>query len=152
MRKSINVILVCVVAFAFATGCKSKGDTKTVEMKTKLDSVSYIIGTNIGNNFKQNALEVNNEILIKGIEHAMKGEKSVISEEAVKKVMDSFQKDMMAKEEAKRKLESGKSVEEGAKFLAENKTKAGVITLPSGLQYKIIKNGSGPKPKETDMV
>jgi FKBP-type peptidyl-prolyl cis-trans isomerase FklB len=154
MKKSINVILAGIIAILIAAGCNLMGDKnkKSSEMKTRKDSVSYIIGTNVGNNFKQNGLEINNELFLKGVDEAMKGEKSMFSEEVVKKVMTAFQKEMMEKEDAKNKLAASKGIEEGNKFLDDNKKKEGVITLPSGLQYKVIKNGNGPKPKATDMV
>lgn len=152
MKKCFNICLVGLILFALATGCSSKGKKTSVEMKTKLDSVSYIIGTEIGTNFKQNNLELNTVLIKQGIENAMKGDTSVISSSTIKKVMMSFQKDMMAKQDAKRKEDFNKNKIDGDKFIAENKNKPGVITTPSGLQYKIIKAGTGPKPKETDVV
>ncbi len=151
MKNILNVCLAGLILFVLASGC-SKGKKSSVEMKTKKDSVSYIIGTEIGSNFKQNSLELNTDLLKQGIDNALKGDTTVMSSANVKKVMMSFQKEMMAKQEAKNKESFNKNKMEGEKFLAENKKKPGVLTTPSGLQYKIIKEGKGQKPKATDVV
>lgn len=153
MRKYLNVCLAGFLVYALAISCKPKsGDKSSVVLKTKLDSVSYIIGTEIGSNFKQNNLELNSDLIKEGIDETMKGNKPMISEDVIKKVMNSFQKDMMAKQGVKQKADFSKNKADGEKFLAENKNKPGVVTTASGLQYKIIKAGNGPIPKATDKV
>lgn len=152
MRNYLNVSLIAIFLYLISTGCAKKDSKTSITLKTKLDTISYLIGSNIGTNFKQNGIEVNNEILLKGIEEGVKGDKPFLSEEVIKKVMMSFQKEMTAKQEVKMKEETDKVKKEGESFLMENKKKEGIITLPSGLQYKVVKMGKGPKPKETDVV
>ncbi len=123
-----------------------------IELKDQKDKVSYSIGINIGNNLKRQSVEVNPDILLQGIKDVLSGGKTLMTEQEVKQTMMDFQKDMMAKHQARMKELGEKNEKEGEAFLAENKKKEGVITLPSGLQYKVIKEGEGKTPIATDMV
>lgn len=123
-----------------------------IELKDQKDKVSYSIGINIGNNLKRQSVEVNPDILLQGIKDILSGGKTLMTEQEVKQTMMDFQKDMMAKHQARMKELGEKNEKEGEAFLAENKKKEGVITLPSGLQYKVIKEGEGKTPIATDMV
>jgi FKBP-type peptidyl-prolyl cis-trans isomerase FklB len=121
-------------------------------MKSEKDKISYIIGMDIGNNFKKQGVEVDPDILARGIKDALSGAKPQLTEQEAKDVMASFEKEMRAKQEAMRKTAGEKNKKEGEQFLAANKSKEGVKTLPSGLQYKVIKAGTGKKPQLTDTV
>src|SRR4029450_8374411 len=92
------------------------------------------------------------QILNTGIQDGLSGKKPLMTDEEVKATMAAFQKDMNEKQAPAKKAAGEKNKAEGAKFLAENKTKEGVKTTASGLQYKVLKEGSGPSPKETDTV
>ncbi len=109
---------------------------------------SYAIGMNIGSSFKKQTVEVDLDSLIKGLKDGIAGDKGLLTEEEMKDVMEIFQKDMMAKQSAKADV----AKKAGTDFLEANKKKDGVKTTSSGLQYKVIKEGTGPKPKETDTV
>ena len=117
-------------------------------LKDQKDKVSYVIGMDIGNNLKKQSVSVNSKIVAKGIEDALAGAKPLLTEQEVQETMMAFQKEMMAKQAEVAK----KNKTEGEAFLAENKKKEGVKTLPSGLQYKVIKAGIGKKPKLNDQV
>ncbi len=117
-------------------------------LKDQKDKISYIIGMDIGNNLKKQSMSVNPKILAKGIEDAVSGAKPLLTEQEVQETMMAFQKEMMAKQAEVAK----KNKTEGEAFLAENKKKEGVKTLPSGLQYKVMKAGTGKKPKASDTV
>ncbi len=111
-----------------------------------IDSVSYAIGINIGMNFKNQGLDnINMSNFIKGLEDAMKNQPPVIDAQKCNNVIQTYFQQMQSK-----KYEGNKAA--GAKFLAENKTKPGVSTTASGLQYSVIKMGDGPKPLATDKV
>jgi FKBP-type peptidyl-prolyl cis-trans isomerase FklB len=117
-------------------------------LKNQKERVSYIIGMDIGSNLKKQSIDVDPNILAKGMKDALSGEKPLLSEKEIQETMLAFQKEMMAKQ-----AEIGKKNKiEGEAFLAENKKKEGVKTLPSGLQYKVIKAGTGKVPKLTDTV
>ncbi|MBS3917397.1 MAG: FKBP-type peptidyl-prolyl cis-trans isomerase [Deltaproteobacteria bacterium] len=120
--------------------------------KNQKDKVSYIIGMDIGTNLKKQSIEINPEILLKGIKDGLSGNKPLMTDQEMKDTIASFQKEMQAKQEEVNKKMGEKNKKEGEVFLAENKKKEGVVTLASGLQYKVIKKSSGKKPKSTDTV
>ncbi len=122
------------------------------ELKTTQDSVSYTIGIDIGKNLKNQMIDVNPDAVAQAIKDINSDAKPMLSEQQSKSVMMAFQTQMMAKHEEKMKEASGKNKKDGETFLAENKKKDGVVTLPSGLQYKILIAGKGRKPKATDKV
>lgn len=110
-------------------------------LKNQKEKVSYIIGMNIGTNFKKQLIDIDPSILAKGIQGALSGTKPLLTEQEIQETMVAFQKELMEKHK-----------KQGENFLAENKKKEGVKTLPSGLQYKVIKAGTGKKPKLDDTV
>jgi FKBP-type peptidyl-prolyl cis-trans isomerase FklB len=121
-------------------------------LKDQKDKVSYSIGMNIGNNLKKQSIDVNPDVLAQGIKDALSGSKALMTEQEVNETMMSFQKEMAAKQIERLKELGEKNKKEGEAFLAGNKKKGGVTTLPSGLQYKVIKEGTGETPELTDTV
>jgi FKBP-type peptidyl-prolyl cis-trans isomerase FklB len=124
----------------------------TSVLKTQKDKVSYSIGLDIGKNMKKQSIDVDPDLLARGLKDALSGGKALLTDEEVKTVMTTFQQEMQTKMAAQTKEVGDKNLKVGEAFLAENKKKDGVITLPSGLQYKVITAGNGKKPKETDTV
>jgi len=120
---------------------------KSPPLKDQKDKVSYSIGLNIGSNLARQNVEINADALSAGIKDAIAG-KPQLTQDQVKEVMTTFEKDMQAKQKAA----GEKNAAEGTKFLEENKKKEGVKTTASGLQYKLIKEGTGAQPKATDTV
>ena len=123
------------------------GQEKSPQLKDQKDKVSYSIGMNIGANLSRQKVDINPDVLVAGIKDAIAG-KPQLTQDQVKDVMQQFEKDM----EQKQKDAGEKNKAEGAKFLEENKKKEGVKTTTSGLQYKVLKEGTGAQPKATDMV
>jgi len=121
---------------------------ETMVLKNQKDKVSYIIGMDIGNNLKKQSIDVDPNILAKGLKDSLTNGKPLLTEKEIQETKAAFQKEMMAKKEEVAK----QNKKDGETFLAENKKKEGVKTLPSGLQYKVIKEGAGKKPKSTDTV
>jgi FKBP-type peptidyl-prolyl cis-trans isomerase FklB len=122
------------------------------QLKDQKDKASYSIGYDIGDSFKKQKIELNFDALAAGLKDAMAGKDASLSKEEREKVLQDFQKEVMEKQAAVSKETAAKNAADGAKFLEENKKKEGVKTTASGLQYKVIKEGSGPSPKETDTV
>jgi FKBP-type peptidyl-prolyl cis-trans isomerase len=122
------------------------------ELKTEKDKVSYSIGLDIGTTFKKQNMDINTDMLAVGVRDALSGNKPAMTEEQVKETLTAFSKSMMEKQAEQAKEAAGKNAAAGEKFLAENKTKEGVKTTPSGLQYKVISEGKGESPKATDTV
>jgi FKBP-type peptidyl-prolyl cis-trans isomerase FklB len=120
---------------------------KSSPLKDQKDKVSYSIGLNIGSNLARQNVEINPDALSAGIKDAIAG-KPQLTQDQIKEVMTAFEKDLQQKQKAA----GEKNAAEGAKFLEENKKKEGVKTTASGLQYKVIKEGTGPQPKATDTV
>ncbi len=122
------------------------------ELKSDKEKISYSIGMDIGGNLKRGSVEVDPDLLAKGLKDSYGGGKTLLTEDQARQAIADFQKTMMAKKaETMRKL-AEKNKAEGEKFLAENAKKAGVKTLPSGLQYKVIVPGKGKSPKASDTV
>jgi FKBP-type peptidyl-prolyl cis-trans isomerase FklB len=117
-------------------------------LKSQKEKVSYIIGMEIGSNLKKQTIDIDSTILARGVKDILSGAKPLLTDQEIQETMVGFQKEMMAKQSEVAK----KNRAEGEAFLAENKKKEGVKTLPSGLQYKVIKVGTGKKPKSTDTV
>ena len=121
---------------------------KPILLKTEMDKVSYVIGAQVGQSFKSQGIEINTESLMWGLKDAMAGKKLAISQDEIKQVMTSFQQRMVAK----RAAQAAKNLAEGTAFLEVNKAKEGVKVLPSGLQYKVVKEGTGKTPTLDDTV
>jgi FKBP-type peptidyl-prolyl cis-trans isomerase FklB len=132
---------------AFSLALPLFGQEKSPQLKDQKDKVSYSIGLNIGFNLGRQNVQVNPDVLAAGIKDAIAG-KPQLNTDQVKEVMATFEKDMQQKQKAA----GEKNASEGAKFLEENKKKEGVKATASGLQYKVLKEGAGPQPKETDTV
>jgi FKBP-type peptidyl-prolyl cis-trans isomerase FklB len=121
-------------------------------LKTEKDKLSYAIGMNIGNNLKRQSLELNPEIVSQGIWDSLTDGKTLMTEQEYRDTMTAFEQEMKQKQVSQIKELSEKNKQQGEAFLAENRKKDSVITLPSGLQYKVIKKGAGKTPKATDTV
>ncbi len=114
--------------------------------KTKKEKTSYSLGVNVGKNIKMQSLEIDSKFLLKGIKDALDDSVLALSDKEIDELLASFQQEMMQKAQVKQKADGEKNKKEGDAFLAANKQREGVVTLPSGLQYKVITNGTGPKP------
>ena len=120
--------------------------------KTQKEKISYSLGVNIGKNMKMQGLEVDQDIVAQGLKDAFGKAGTAMSDSDMEATMNKFQQQMMAKMQAKQKVDGEKNKKDGEAFLAANKKKDGVVTLPSGLQYKVIKMGDGPKPTAQQTV
>ena len=119
---------------------------------------SYAIGLSYGMGIKANLkrtapdMEFSTDAILKGFKDGLSGDKTLITETEGRQILNDLQRELQAKAAAKRQAEGEQNKKDGEAFLAENKTKPGVVTLPSGLQYKILTEGTGDMPKENDSV
>jgi FKBP-type peptidyl-prolyl cis-trans isomerase len=143
-----SAILIATIGFAQDKAQPQKDQ----QLKDQKEKASYSIGHELGASLKKGNMEVNPDVLLKGLRDGLSGAKSLLTEEQIKETMAAFQKEMMEKQAAAQKELGEKNQAAGEKFLAENKKKEGVKTTASGLQYKVLKEGSGDSPKETDTV
>jgi FKBP-type peptidyl-prolyl cis-trans isomerase FklB len=125
-------------------------------LTTRKQKFSYALGMNIGNglggNLKKQGVEVDWNLVAKGLKDAVAGGKTQLTEEEAQAVLKEVQTEVQKQQQEKTKEASDKNKGEGEAFLAANKGKDGVVTLPDGLQYKILTAGTGPKPAPTDSV
>jgi FKBP-type peptidyl-prolyl cis-trans isomerase FklB len=125
-------------------------------LKTQKDKVSYALGMSmgkdLGSKLKQGFVEVDQAILLRGVKDALSGSKLLLTDDEVKAVFAQLNADVRKRLEEKARIAGEANKKEGDEFLAANKTKDGVVMLPSGLQYKVLTEGTGPKPASTDSV
>ena len=122
------------------------------ELKSEKEKLSYSVGMDIGSNLKRQSIEVDPELLAKGFKDSYSGGKTLLTEEESRQAIQNFQKQMMAKQAEAMKQQAEKNKAEGEKFLAENKGKEGVKATASGLQYKVIRAGTGSSPTADNTV
>jgi len=118
----------------------------------RMDTISYILGADIAKSFIKNEMKVNQERMFKGFSDGMAKKDTLFTEAQVTEIMKSYQEEMMKVIQAKADAAAKIASETAKAFFAANKTKPGIIELPSGIQYKIMKEGTGAFPLETDKV
>jgi FKBP-type peptidyl-prolyl cis-trans isomerase FklB len=150
--KGDPMLLKWLVAFGLVWFSACAYAQETPALKTQKDKVSYSIGLDIGTSFKKQSIDVDPNLIALGIKDGLSGGKALLTEEEARAVLIAFQQEMRAKAQEQAAQLAEKNKREGEAFLAENKKKEGVITLPSGLQYKVIKEGTGKKPQASDTV
>jgi len=147
--KQILVVLLTIIFSVI--GCSQTNTDKELPITSKVDSVSYSIGLDIGENFKKQDIEIEPKLMLQGIMHAM-SDTSLLTDEEIQLVMTNFQMEMRDKQQNEMKVSAEKNKTEAEAFFAQNKTKEGVVTLESGLQYKVLKSGNGKSPKLSSTV
>jgi FKBP-type peptidyl-prolyl cis-trans isomerase len=125
-------------------------------LSTQKDKVSYAIGMSVGgrlhDDLSRQSIDADDKLLVQGFQDAVSGGKTLMTADEARTLLTQFQTEVRAKMEEKQKLAAETNKKEGDEFLAANKAKPGVVTLPSGLQYKILTPGTGPKPTAEDSV
>jgi FKBP-type peptidyl-prolyl cis-trans isomerase FklB len=137
-----------------ATSPTRKPAAKSVPLtlKTPKDKTSYAMGMSIGTGLRKQAIDIDPAILARGLRDSLGNGKTLMSEEEERTVLTQLQNDMRKKQQEMGQVVAEANKKQGLAFLEANKTKEGVVTLPSGLQYKVIQEGTGPKAAATDMV
>jgi FKBP-type peptidyl-prolyl cis-trans isomerase FklB len=126
--------------------------TPNPNFKSDKERQSYAVGMNIGESLHRQPVDLDSTSLIQGLKDSMAGGKTLMTDEEAKAALTELGQQVRAKQEEKVKQAAETNKKEGEAFLAANKTKPGVVTTPSGLQYKILKEGTGPKPTAADKV
>jgi FKBP-type peptidyl-prolyl cis-trans isomerase FklB len=145
---------------AKASGAKKTGTASKsaapLALKTQKDKFSYSLGMRMGENLRQSlnkqSVPFDPAILVRGVRDSISGGKTLLTDEEAQAAITEMQKEVQGKMQAKMKEEGDANKKTGEDFLAANKSKDGVVALPSGLQYKILKEGNGPKPAASDTV
>jgi len=147
--KLLLVILLIAVALL---GCQQNTGKQAIVLTTDQEKASYSIGVDVGQTFEKQKLELIPEFTARGLEDGMKGNEPLLSKEEMEETLKKFSEERMAQQNVEMTEAGGKNIKEGEEFLATNKVKKGVMTTASGLQYKIITEGTGRTPKATDTV
>lgn len=121
-------------------------------LKTQKDKISYSVGVSVARNFQQQGVEVDPDVMNQGVKDVMAGGKLLLNENDLRTTLNTYQEELKQKQAKVWDAAAQKNQKAGEEFLAANKKKEGVVTLPSGLQYKIIKAGEGRKPTSSDTV
>jgi len=144
MKKIVLAILLLLTVVSVASAIDKPA--------TKIEKVSYAIGMNIANNMKAQELEINADQLAAGLKAVLKGEETLLTAEEMAEVLTAFQQEMQMKQMAEAAAAAAKAEKANKEFLDANSKKDGVVTLESGLQYKVIKEGTGATPKADSKV
>jgi FKBP-type peptidyl-prolyl cis-trans isomerase len=154
MRMILSIGIGVFLLFGQALAAEQQEAKK--EAQSQKEKVSYSLGYDIGNKMKKSSVDLDPEIFVKAIRDGLTGNKATMTDQEMREALGQIQTDMKAKQAEKtvekKKQEAEKNMEEGEAFLAQNAKKDGVVTLPSGLQYKILKQGTGKSPQFTDKV
>ena len=150
MNKTLHVIGATTLLVAIAAGCTA--EEAVVKLDQPKQRISYTIGLNIGRDFVSQEVEIDTAALMAGVRDGLGGQKPRLSDDEMLAEVKSFREAMMAKQEAKQKEVAAKNQTEGAAFLAKNAKEPGVVVRESGLQYKVLKEGTGPLPKADSIV
>lgn len=121
-------------------------------LTTQKEKISYAIGMNIGKGMRRDSIDIDPDLLVRGLKDAKAGGPTLLTDEQAQAAITELQNEVRQKMEADRKASEETNKKEGDAFQAANKAKEGVKVLPSGLQYKVLKEGTGPKPAATDSV
>ncbi len=151
MKRSLRYTLLAAATVA-AFGVSGLALAQDSQLKTEKDKVSYMVGMQIGSSLSQIKDEIDMAMVTKAIESTLKGETPLLTQEQAMEVQKGFAERLQAKRAGEMQVVATKNKAEGEAFLTKNKTVAGVKTTTTGLQYQIVKAGTGPKPSATDTV
>lgn len=141
------IILIFITFFIYTE------NEKKIELKTDKEKISYSLGYDIGSGyFKANEIEIDFDIFLMALKAGINDVDPIMTNEEMNAAIKKLQEELAVKQQEKNKVLSEKNKKEGELFLADNKIKEGVVVLPSGLQYRIVKQGTGKSPKEADTV
>lgn len=156
-----KISILCLSAFMACTqiahaqqdsGTKTGTGETSFEFKTTLDTVSYIVGTDVAFTLKDNGMDLNTTAFMKGFTEAWSGNDSLLTTSEAEEIMIRYGSELQARRQKEKSEKDAQVIAEGLAFLEENKKKDGVFTTESGLQYMILEQGDGEKPSADDQV
>jgi len=146
----MKYVLITILSIGFLSSLCFAGEK--VELKDQKDKESYSLGFQFGQNLKSQGVEINLAIYTSGIQDALGGKESQMTSEEIRVTITALQQRLGAAQQKVQKEQAAKNLSEGKAFLATNEKKEGIKTLPSGLQYKVLMEGSGKIPKAENSV
>ena len=148
-----NLIGIFIVLLMIAISCTSSEKVvETPQLTDYMDTVSYSVGVDIGKSFRLQEMDINPDVMARGLSDAFSDKETALTDEEIQSTLINFRQEFQQKQReiAQRKAQEAAITEES--YLAESASKEGVVSLPSGLQYKVITPGDGPSPLTTDKV
>ena len=136
------------VGFLAANACADEAPA----LKTQKEKVSYSVGVDLARNCAKMGMDLDLDVFIRGLKDGFSGKTPLMTDDEMHATISALQSDLMKKQSQGKQTAAEENKKVGEAFLAENKKKEGVVTLPSGLQYKILKAGNGKKPTDADTV
>ncbi len=149
--KWVNILFISGLMMLILSCSSSTEKVENVSLKNKIDTASYIIGLDYGISIKAEEIEVNDKAIHKGLLDGLSGN-SLLSDSLKDEIIDRYNTELNNRRAEKERKILEKNRADGLAFMASNKNGEGVIELPNGLQYKVLKEGNGPKPGENDTV
>jgi len=146
----MSIRWVLILGMGMLTGSAAAQNATT--LNTQKEKLSYALGMNIGGQMRAQGLDLDPDLFVQGLKTVLSGGKVLLTDEEAKAVLALLQNELQQKQAEAAKILAEKNKKEGEAFLAANKAKEGVITLDSGLQYKILQAGTGKKPTAEDTV
>ncbi|MGB2606617.1 MAG: FKBP-type peptidyl-prolyl cis-trans isomerase [Candidatus Sulfotelmatobacter sp.] len=141
-----------ILAFAVAFLTVAVAAQDASELKTQKEKFSYALGMQVGADFRKQVLDLDPGTFAKAFAESFNGAKTMLTEDEMHSILVNAKEEYRKKQAALREEKAQATLAEGEKFLAENKSKEGVVALPSGLQYKILKQGTGEKPEIDEKI
>lgn len=142
-----------ILAMGMATIVSLNASANPVKvLETEEQKVSYSFGLVLGKRMQNDLPDLNVDVFMQGVKDAIQNKAALLTDEQVGEVLSKFQRDMQQQQMEKVQEISDENKRIGTEFLAKNKNKEGVVTLESGLQYKVLTEGKGPQPSGTDVV
>ena len=144
--------MIAALAVVVVMGCNNQERPKK-DIVSDMDKASYAIGFDIGSSLRDQKIDdLDLDIMLQGMEDAQKGAEGAMTSDEMMEALNNFQQEMMRRQQAQYETDSANNLSAGEAFLAENATKEGVMTTESGLQYRVVEEGSGRRPSATDRV
>ncbi len=145
-------LLMTLVVLALGVSAVDVDAAEVSALNTPREKTSYAFGVDVGRNIRRMVIDIEPDAMVKGLRDALSGVKLLLTEEELNATLTALQNDLRQRQVAVMQKVAEDNKKAGEAFLAENKNKPGVVTLPDGLQYKIVQEGSGKKPTATDTV
>ena len=145
--KYVAAALFYLLAFGIPSGAQ-----ETPPIQDETDRINYSLGYQIGGDFKRQGVEIRPELVVKGIQDALSEAEPMMTPAEMNRTLVDLKQKIVADEQAAQKKAAEENLAAGRAFLEENKAKEGVTILPSGLQYKVIEEGTGASPASADTV
>ena len=152
MRRAVICLIGLVVLLPFLSLATDQDRAAVTELNSFAEKISYVLGQEIGNSFKESPVEIDLDIFIQGMSDSLKGSKSLLDADETNQIKQEFSRQVQQSRQTQMAALSEKNRVDGEAFLAANKNKEGVVTTASGLQYKVMNKGDGPKPQDNDRV